>query len=91
MNGLLLSLILVGISICIAAGIIVITSDRRKVKKDQIWMMTHHSDNPFKMTSSNTYLVLDVKDGYVRYQDTVSGIIKSDIIKWFLLGAELKK
>ena len=48
------------------------------VKVGQTWVWAFEVDNPFESPNIHKYLVLDVKDGYVKYKH-LDGILKGDI------------
>lgn len=58
--------------------------------KGETWIYQYGDDNPFKETTSHEYLILDVQNGYVKYQDVRTGEINSQGISYFKVGSHLK-
>ena len=61
----------------------------RAIEKGQIWVYDA-SDDPFDPRPDQRYEILDVKDGFVQYQDTKSKRVSSDSIFWFRIGSHLE-
>jgi hypothetical protein len=56
-------------------------------KPGEIWLYCQHQENPFKDKVCETYKVLDVKEGYVQFQEIGSDRVESSKISWFVIGS----
>ena len=80
---------------CIATGVFYmlcrLTADP-EVKPGQVWVFPReYAENPFADRRGHEYLVLDVKDGYVKFKILGNNKEESGTIRYFLIGAALVK
>ena len=60
------------------------------VKSGQVWTYELNKGNPFRVVEIKDYLIMDVKDGFVKYKDLETGAVDSASISWFKVGSTLK-
>lgn len=59
-----------------------------RTKPGDIWVSTHFEDDPFRETLHDTLKILEVKDGYVKYEDPSTGRVDSGPVSWTLSRAK---
>lgn len=59
-----------------------------RTKPGDMWVKTHFEDDPFRETLQDTLKILEVKNGYVKYEDPSTGRVDSGPISWTLSGAK---
>jgi hypothetical protein len=87
------TIVLILVVIAISAGFVCYLHAQSNVQPGQIWVWKHNNNNPFRKCQEIEYLVLEVKDKYVRYQRLTNprkGEIDSSPISYFLLDSYLK-
>lgn len=62
-----------------------------KIEIGQKYSYTLEKDNPFEIPQTRYYKVIDKKDGYVQYVDTVDLDTMSSSVGIFLWGSKLMK
>jgi hypothetical protein len=62
--------------------------ERNDLKIDDLYKYSYNEDNPFEKPYIRYYKVIDIKDNYVLYIDTVDGDTMNMKIRSFLIGTE---
>ena len=65
-----------------------------KVEPGQVWTYTIREGNPWEESWIQTNIVLETKDGWVRYETNLKNgtrSVTSDKVEWFLVGSKRVK
>jgi len=82
--------VLIPIIIVLAIGMLyLVINSETDPKVGQVWVYDACGDNPFEEPCPNNNEVLEVKDGYVRYVDQLTGRDGSCSVRWFKIGSKL--
>lgn len=61
------------------------------VEPGQVWIYTFNKGNPFLEPIEVEYEVLEVKEGWVKYQKAGDNFERTERISWFTVVSELKE
>ena len=60
------------------------------LKVGETWVYEIDAENPFKKPVQFEYEVLDLKGDYVLFKDKLTGQVRSERVRYFLIGSHKK-